>query len=273
MLTALIGSSGFVGGTLARQRHFDHLYRSTNITEIAGRSYDLIVCAGAPGVKWRANQQPDQDWASIELLIRCLDKCSAARFVLISTVDVYPLPQQVDEDTAIDVDRCHPYGKHRLLLERFVAGRFPEHHILRLPALFGPGLRKNFLFDLLHHNCLDRTDWRSRFQFYDIRHLWRDCEWCIGAGLRLLNVSVEPLQAGEVAQRCFGIDFRNETNQLPIAYDMHSKHAARFNGLGSCSSPRAFRATHRRDCGPYLYSAEETVSGIRSFVLAERRAA
>ena len=51
MKTALIGSTGFVGGNLQRQAAFDDGYHSRNIESLAGKSYDLIVCAGAPAVQ------------------------------------------------------------------------------------------------------------------------------------------------------------------------------------------------------------------------------
>jgi hypothetical protein len=47
-MDALIGYSGFVGSTLLKQRHFDSLFRSTNIDEIVGKTFDMVVCAGAP---------------------------------------------------------------------------------------------------------------------------------------------------------------------------------------------------------------------------------
>ena len=43
-MNSLIGFSGFVGGTLLKQACFEDLYRSTNIGEIEGKSFDLVVC-------------------------------------------------------------------------------------------------------------------------------------------------------------------------------------------------------------------------------------
>ncbi|MGR2709410.1 MULTISPECIES: hypothetical protein [Pseudomonas] len=46
MANALIGFSGYVGNTLLKQAHFDALYRSTNIQDIEGQQFDVVVCAG-----------------------------------------------------------------------------------------------------------------------------------------------------------------------------------------------------------------------------------
>src|SRR5688572_29777083 len=120
MAEALIGYTGFVGGNLAAQHAFTHGYRSRDIGDITGRNFDLIVCAGMPAEQWRANQEPEADRASLTRLVNALARARASRFILISTVDVYPTPVGVDEDTPIDETALQPYGVHRLLLERFV---------------------------------------------------------------------------------------------------------------------------------------------------------
>jgi len=89
MLNALIGYSGFVGGTLLKQTAFEGLYRSTNIGEIEGKSFDTVVCAGAPAQKWIANREPEADREKIEGLIAHLKSVRCKTFILISTVDVF----------------------------------------------------------------------------------------------------------------------------------------------------------------------------------------
>ena len=48
---ALIGYTGFVGTALARQHDFDAFYNSKNIETIKGEHFNLVVCAGAYGLK------------------------------------------------------------------------------------------------------------------------------------------------------------------------------------------------------------------------------
>lgn len=150
MRTALIGYTGFVGSNLALQYEFTDLYNTKNINEIAGKSYDLCICAGVKAQKWVANQQPEKDLADIQALIDQLSKAEIKQFVLISTIDVYPNPVNVDEDSLIDKTNHHSYGLNRLYLEEWVSKHYQDHLIIRLPGLFGKGIKKNFIHDILY---------------------------------------------------------------------------------------------------------------------------
>lgn len=253
MRRALIGSTGFVGGTLARQLTFDAAYHSTDIGGIEGRSFDLVVCAGAPAAKWKANQQPEADLANLEVLMRHLGSVAARKVVLISTVDVYPSPFGVDEETPIPAAGGGAYGRHRLLLERFAAERF-DTTIVRLPALFGEGLRKNAVYDLLHDNCVEALQPRSSFQFYDMSRLWSDVERVLAAGLRLVNFATPPLVLGDLARQIFGRDLAPSDG--PVAsYDFRTRHAGLW-GRGD----------------GYLCGRDEVLAGMAAFARAERAA-
>lgn len=148
-MDGLIGHTGFVGGTLLRQRAFDRLYNTANAGEIAGRQFDLLACAAAPGSMFEANRFPERDAAQIDALIGLLEQVSATRLVLLSTVAVLAGFTAEDEEHAA-YETAVAYGVNRRRLEAFVAERFPGSLIVRLPALFGEGLRKNFLFDLMN---------------------------------------------------------------------------------------------------------------------------
>lgn len=253
MENALIGYTGFVGSTLRRQSRFEACFNSSNIAEIRGRSFDLVICAAARAEKWRANAEPDMDRAHIESLASDLRTLAAKTFFLISTIDVYPRPVGVDESTEIPIQEAQAYGRHRLLLERYVCEHFPSVFVMRLPGLFGRGLKKNFIFDLLTENTqyLNAMHAQSRFQFYDLERLWADVQRQIAAGIRLLNVATEPVSCADVARVGFDRVFDNVVDKPPILYDMHSRHARSLVG---------------RD--RYLYSAAETLDAIRRFRLA-----
>jgi dTDP-4-dehydrorhamnose reductase len=252
MNDSLIGHSGFVGTTLMRQAEFGALYRSTNIGDIDGKSFDTVVCAGAPAQKWIANRDPAADRRNIDALIAHLATVRCDTFVLISTVDVFKSPVGVDEGTTVDESDLHAYGLHRRLLEKFVESHFAHHLIVRLPGLVGPGLRKNVIFDFLNNNNLDVIESRSVFQFYPMINLWYDIQTALKAGLRLLHLTAEPVSVAAVAKDGFGMAFENVLAAAPAGYDMRTRHAALFGGVGS-----------------YQYSGRETIQAIRAYAQSE----
>lgn len=253
MSEALIGHTGFVGGNLARQHRFDEFFNSTNIESIAGREFDLLVCSGMPAAKWLANLDPEGDARVLNRLLRCLDQVRAHCVVVISTVDVYPDPVGVDESTPIDPVRQHPYGRNRLVLERTAQATFPQVYVVRLPALFGQGLRKNAIYDLLHDNETHKIHADSSFQFYNLHRLWPDIQRTTATGIGLVNFATEPITMADVARTAFGMDFNNRPAAAPVRYDFHSRHSAAFGGSGD-----------------YLYRSDQVLSEMAVFVARER---
>lgn len=148
-MDALIGSTGFVGGHLARQHGFGAGFNSRTIGEARGRAFDTVVCAAAPGSMLEANRFPDRDAARIAALIDSLGTIEARRMVLVSTIAVLADFQAEDEGTGA-FQEATPYGVNRRALEVACAERFERCLVVRLPALFGAGLKKNFLFDILN---------------------------------------------------------------------------------------------------------------------------
>lgn len=251
-MNALIGFSGFVGSTLLKQVPFESLYRSTNINDIEGQSFDTVVCAGAPAQKWIANREPEADRQKIEGLIMHLKSVTCKTFILISTVDVFKSSIGVDEDTPIDESGLHAYGLHRRLLEKFVESYFPNHLIIRLPGLVGPGLRKNVIFDFLNDNNLHAIESRGVFQFYPMVNLWYDIQTALNAGLKLVHLTAEPISVADISQKGFGKSFDNALANIPATYDMRTRHAQIFGAQGH-----------------YQYSARETTQAVRAYAQSE----
>jgi len=246
---ALIGSTGFIGAQLCRQTTFDDVYHAADIDQIAGRRYALVVCAAPSAWKWRANQHPEQDRAHVEALINPLRRVQTERFLLISTVDVYGRPVGVDETSAVDPAIATPYGRHRFAVEEVVRECFRDHQIVRLAHPFGEGLKKNFLYDLLHQHRLDLTHRENLFQFYPLWRLWRDLERILERGLPLVNLPTEPVSAREVARTCFGVEFTHVTEQPPVQYDMRSVYGPDLGWDG-----------------PYRWGKSDVFRDIRDFV-------
>lgn len=222
--SALIGATGFVGSNLVRQHSFGDHFNSTNIGEICGRSYDLVVCSGIQAKKWWANQNPDEDRAGIDNLLRHLETITATHFVLISTVDVYPEPANVEETSPINPNENHAYGRHRFYAETFVREKFPNTLIMRLPGLFGCGIKKNVIHDLLRNHEVDKIDPDGVFQYYCLDCLWGDIDKALGLGLKLLNVSAEPIASREIVNTFFPESSVGKPSGRRAGYDMRSIH-------------------------------------------------
>ncbi|TLU73976.1 NAD-dependent epimerase/dehydratase family protein [Lichenicoccus roseus] len=230
---ALIGHTGFVGSNLLRRRDFDATYNSSSIGDIDGRRFDAVVCAGAAGVKWWANQNPGEDRVRIEGLMRHLDTIEASHFTLVSTVDVYDTPVGVDEDDEPSPDRLHPYGRNRLMLERHVVDRFADHLVVRLPGLFGPGLKKNAIHDLMHGERLGGIDPASRLQWYPLDRLADDLARARRLGLSRLNLATAPIAMATLCGRLFpDAVIGAGVSGTPAIYDMRTRHDDAFGGAG-----------------------------------------
>jgi nucleoside-diphosphate-sugar epimerase len=158
----------------------------------------------------------------------------------------------VDERSLIDNTQNAAYGRHRYELEEFCRARF-DTTVVRLPGMFGRGLKKNVIYDLLHGLPVDGVPANARFQYYDVDRVWGDLDRILGARVAVANITSEPVVIGDVVQDVFG-------HTLPLAfapsaanYDVRSIHAGLAGGSDG-----------------YWYDAATVMSGLRSFVADER---
>ena len=146
--TVLVGSTGFVGGNLMAAHTFDAAYHSTDVAEGFGCRNELVVYAGVPAAMFLANRDPAADLAVMAAARENLRRLAPRRLVLISSIAVYRDSRGKDEASPMETEGLPPYGANRLQLEQWVREDFPGALIVRLPALYGKGLKKNFLYDL-----------------------------------------------------------------------------------------------------------------------------
>lgn len=249
MTRALIGYTGFVGGNLHAQADFSALYNSKNFNDMRDQSYDMVVCAGVSAVKWKANKEPEADLQGIKALTDVLDTVRTDHFVLISTIDVYPDREGKDEDFDCGSQPNHAYGRHRLWLENHIRTRFAKTTVIRLPGLFGNGLKKNIIFDLMHDKLLEKINPACSFQYYNLDRLWADIERVLAAGIPLINLFGQPLTTARILERCFPDSTVGAEAGAPFHYDLHTKHAGLFDVEG-----------------PYVASADQILDDIEQFV-------
>ena len=149
-MEALVGYTGFVGSNLCQEGQFGAVYNSKNIKEAYGTKPDLLVYAGLRAEKYLANNAPEKD---MELILQAEENIKAIQpkeLVLISTIDVFKVPKDVDESSEIDMEGLHAYGYNRYQLELWVRERYPDALIVRLPGLFGKNIKKNFIYDYIN---------------------------------------------------------------------------------------------------------------------------
>jgi nucleoside-diphosphate-sugar epimerase len=253
MRTALIGYTGFVGSNIAAQHQFDDLYNSSNIADIAGKSYDLVVSAANRSEMWRINQEAEKDLAEIKEFISHIEKAKIAKLVLISSVGVYKTADGVDEDTPIDTDGLTPYGINRYYLETYCRDHF-DTAIVRLPGLFGEGLKKNVIFDLLHDNNVDRIHKDGSYQYYNLGNIWKDISIVLDHKLSLVNFATPPVKTSELAKYAFDMDFSNTPADIkPAVWDMRTEYAQDFDSSDG-----------------YICSKQQELDDIKDFVAKER---
>jgi len=182
---ALIGR-GLVASNIDRPGRFTDRYHTQNIHEMSGH-YDLIVCAAPSGTKWKANDTPAQDWTSVSKLIETISHVTADNFVLIST---------------IDATKENAYGKNRKFLENAILDLFPKAIILRLPALFGPGLKKNVLYDLMNGGM--NVNAADVYQWFNLTKLWRYiCHYLSKFTPGVFSLYSEPIPTYEICRKFF----------------------------------------------------------------------
>lgn len=183
---AVLGPQGFTGHhAIAGLRTEGHnpigLTRHDPNPEIR---VDELWCCAAPGSMVAANANPATDRQAVEDVFARLTSIAPTRVVLISTIAaLHGFGRHTAENEAI-AETTTPYGTHRAWLESAVLNTWKHNAtVVRLPALFGKGLKKNALYDLLHPlpSFLKRPDAEATFTLlgdaWQAQGSWTDNLW------------------------------------------------------------------------------------------------
>lgn len=149
-MVGLVGYTGFVGSNIYACGGIDAGFNSKNIKEAYGLRPDLLIYAGLRAEKYLANSAPEKDMELIRQAEENIRKIAPEKLVLISTIDVFKAPKNVDEKSPVDTAGLQPYGYDRYLLEQWVRENYPDALIVRLPGLFGINIKKNFIYDMIN---------------------------------------------------------------------------------------------------------------------------
>ncbi|MFC9917640.1 NAD-dependent epimerase/dehydratase family protein [Agromyces binzhouensis] len=224
-----------MGSNLASRFPFDDVYNTSNIDDIVGKRYDLVVSAGNRADSFRINRNGDDDLREVDSLADRLDQVEITQLVLVSTVCVYPGASSPDETAPLDMADLTPYGANRLHQEQRLAAAH-DTLVLRLPQLYGDGLKKGIIYDLAHDYRVEFIRPDARFQYYDVRRLADDLRAALDARLSSLNLATPAIRNDVIAREAFGIDVSgNDPGPADPFADMYTRdmrtiHAAAFGG-------------------------------------------
>lgn len=84
------------------------------------------------------------------------------------------------------------------MVEERITQMIPQVAIVRLPGIFGPGLKKNVIYDLIHDNNLRQVHPGGVFHYYDLRRFSDDIDRAWLLGCSILNVSTAPFGTGDI---------------------------------------------------------------------------
>lgn len=247
---ALFGYTGFVGGNLLLKGTFKNLYNSKNITEAQNKEFDYVYFSCVPAIKWIANKNPENDIKVINELINIIKTIKCKKFILISTIDVYPYSSNKDNEDIVIFDiENNAYGKNRLFLENFIKNNFDNYHIIRLPALFGHGLKKNVIYDLLNNNQINNIPVNSTFQWYNLEWLYDDIEIIVKNNINVCNLFTEPIETKEIL-KFFEYPVNLYDHEKIINYDLTTRYSNFFESKSES----------------YIRTKEKVIEGIISYI-------
>jgi|688.fasta_scaffold315819_2 nucleoside-diphosphate-sugar epimerase len=227
----ILGANGFVGSNICKELPKIRKYTRANMNTLLHQDLDLLIISAVSAEKWRANSEPERDLIQIQFLLNFLSQLKVKSVLLISTIDVYGPNFEFDEDTERSKYPFYDsYGSNRHYFELKICEKFADTKILRLPGLFGPGLKKNLIYDLLNNLPLNFKSTKDSYQYLytpEIPNLMREM---IEMDLKLFHAATEPVSVSEILNISSeilgnGAGFINNLEQdVNIQYNMKTKY-------------------------------------------------
>jgi nucleoside-diphosphate-sugar epimerase len=149
----VIGANGFLGSNMVVYLNnagfvVDVADRNTPRQELAKSNFDLIINCAGNSKTWLAERDPVKCLQENVIdLISDLNSLQYGVWVQISSNAVYT-GKDTQEDGHISAADISTYAYHKLLGEHYTRKLAHKWLILRPTGFFGPGLKKNLLFDL-----------------------------------------------------------------------------------------------------------------------------
>lgn len=244
-MIALAGYTGFIGSNIFARasNRIDGIFNTQNIEKAYGLEPDVLIYAGLKPDKELAERAPYQHLEKVLEAQETIRKINPYKIVLISSTDVYKNPVGVDEENsvfAVGSDRADkkgisPYNLNRYYFEEWVRKYYPESLIIRLATPYGLNYKHNHISRFADEREMRRIDSKSKYQFYPLTRIWEDIQTALAENLTLVNLTSEPITAGELFRYLTGKELsqkqdKDTEKKLVETYDVMSIHAQKFGG-------------------------------------------
>lgn len=244
-MIALAGYTGFIGSNIFARasNRIDGIFNTQNIEKAYGLEPDVLIYAGLKPDKELAERAPYQHLEKVLEAQETIRKINPYKLVLISSTDVYKNPVGVDEENsvfAVGSDKADnkgilPYNLNRYYFEEWVRKYYPESLIVRLAIPYGLNYKHNNIKRFADEREMKRVDSKSKYQFYPLSRIWEDIQTALAENLTLVNLTSEPITAGELYRGLTGKEFPQRKDKEPDrrlmeTYDVMSVHAPLFGG-------------------------------------------
>lgn len=151
----VIGARGFIGSNVVRHLRgcgfqVVEAFRETPLESLTDDVFDVVYFCAGNSRTYLSEREPlaclNENVASLYTYLTAL---RYKQWVHLSSSIVYPpnAPEK-REDMPLPIHELSMYGAHKLLSERYVTRFAPRWVIVRPTSFFGPGLKKNLLFDV-----------------------------------------------------------------------------------------------------------------------------
>ena len=253
-MIALVGYTGFVGSNIyvRASNRIEGVYDTQNVEKAYGLEPDVLVFAALRSDKEFAHRAPYDDYERVLEAQRTIKKINPAKLVLISTTDVYKNPVGVDEENSVfavgsdkaDKEGIMPYNLNRYYFEAWARKNYPDLLIMRLARPYGLNPKSSFLKDFTDENFVKQIDSKSKYQFYPLSRIWEDIQTAIAENLPIVNMTSEPISAGEIYQCLTGKDFKSTSGKeaakkMLTTEDVMTIYADKFGGSGNYICPKS----------------------------------
>jgi len=226
MAISLVGYSGFIGQQLMKDygKQIGNIYNSKNIHKLPDINHDTLIIAAPSAVKWQANKNPQDDLAKISRLIQAIKASTANEVIHISTCDIFDYSEGNENFELNKTFSDQPYSNHRRLLEDALKGL--NYRILRLPTVYGEGMKKNILFDLItkNYDYLDTVNPHNQLQWINVSLVQQMISFVQTKDIKILNCATQPITNQEVFN-LFNYKSKNYAEKADVVYDMKTTYS------------------------------------------------